>query len=204
LVSLPALIFATLIGLGILPPIITETIYYIGISILFLGFIILSFSVYNFPPFYEFEWKENLINLFIINQKNLRSLYHYDFSKSIDKKEEDYQAISNKKDQLFSRGILGIEIISSIITGIGDEKINKIKKGDYYLYLDYGKSPSFITYVLVVKEDLISSHHLLKSIKYSFESFFKEILLNIDNLPGDLEKIFESFDCNMNRILQQQ
>ncbi len=202
IISLFALIFAVLVGLGVLPPFINEIIYFIGVSELFIGFITISLSVHNFPPFYEFEWRENLLRLLIINQKNKNCLYSYSFIEKLGKK-----AISNKKypvnyDELFSRGILGIDSIITTITRTKDQRINKIKQGDFHIFLDYGSDQPYLTYVLIVKMDLISTYHLLKSIRIRFESFFKEILLNLDELKEEHLQLFESFNINLNKILQ--
>ncbi|MFX1311498.1 MAG: hypothetical protein ACFFHD_02655 [Promethearchaeota archaeon] len=203
IVSFFSLIFATLVGLHSLPPIINEIIYFTGVGILFIGFIIIYFSIYNFPPFYEFEWRENLFKLFIINQRDYSSLYHYNFIQEFDKKEESYQNLSNNIDLIFPRGIIGIENIITVITGIKNEKINLIKHGDFHIFLEYGVNPSNITYVLVVKKDLISAHHLLKTVRTKFENFYKEILLNLDILKREQRQLFESFDVIINKILQQ-
>jgi len=202
MISFIALIFAILVGLRSLPPIINEIIYFTGVGVLFIGFIIMYFSIYNFPPFYEFEWRENLFKLYIINQRDYSLLYHYNFIQEFEKNQETYQNLSNNRDLIFSRGIIGIESIITIITGIKNEKINKIKHGDYHIFLEYGANPSNITYVLVVKKDLISAHHLLKIIRTQFEVFYKEILLNLDNLKQEQKQLFESFEIIINRILQ--
>ncbi len=203
IVSLFALIFASLVGLGVLPPIINEIIYFTGISELLIGFIIMSFSVYNFPPFYEFEWRENLSKLFIINQQNKSCLYSCNFIEQTNDYKDSNQSYLYNKDKFFPRGIMGIEYIITIITDTKNERINKINQGDYYIFLEYGVNQAYITYLLVVKKDLISAHHLLKSIRTQFESFFKEILLNLNNLKGQQEKIFGSFDFIMTKIIQQ-
>lgn len=197
MISFVSLIFATLVGLRSLPPIINEIFYFTGVGVLFMGFIIMYFSIYNFPPFYEFEWRENLFKLYIINQQNYSCLYHYDFALEFDKNH------SNNRDFLFSRGIIGIESIITLVTGIKNEKINKIKQGGLHIFLEYGENPSSITYILVVKRDLISAHHLLKTVRNKFEAFYKEILLNLDNLKQEQEQLFESFDTIINRILLQ-
>ena len=203
MVSFAALFFATLVGLGVLPSIINEIVYFTGVSILLIGFIIMSFSIYNFPPFYEFEWRENFIKLLIVNQRNYSCLYNYNFVQKFDKNKKLNQNHSHNSDALFSRGIIGIESIITIITGIRNEKINKIKKDNILIFLEYGTNPSYITYVLVVKKDLISSQHFLKTIRIQFESFFEEILLNLDSLKEEQERLFGSFNIIMNRILQQ-
>ncbi len=202
IVSLFALIFAALVGLGVLPHIINEIIYFIGVGELLIGFIIISLSVHNFPPFYEFEWRENIIKLLIINQQTKSCLYSYNFIEKLEKKIVTNKNHLGNYDKVFSKGILGIDTIIATITGTKDQRINKIRQGDFHIFLEDGSNPSDITYVLIVKKDLISSYHLLKSIRIRFESFFKEILSNLNDLKEEHFQLFESFDINLNQILQ--
>ena len=205
LVSLPALGFAILVGIRILPPIINEIVYFTGVAILLLGFLIISFSVYEFPPFYEFEWRENLLKLFIINQKTRKYIYYHDFTgkfklenKVVDSIEELSQ---DNKAKLYSGGILGIESVITKITDTKEEKINKIEQKDSIILLNYSSVIPYITYALIIRKDLLSLGHLLDSIKQQFEGFYREILLNLENLKGDQELLFKSFDVILRGIL---
>ncbi len=202
LISFFALIFAVFVGLGVLPSVINEIFYFTGICELGIGFIIISFSVYNFPPFYEFEWRNNLLKLFIIDQKNKNCLYSYDFIEKLKERNDQNQDLLYEFNKLFSKGILGIDTIIKTITDTKDKSINKIEKGESHIFLEYGQPPFSLTFVLIVKVDLISTHHLLKSIKSRFESFFKEILLNLNILNEESSQLFRSFDNIMNQILQ--
>jgi hypothetical protein len=109
---------------------------------------------------------------------------------------------SENIDRIFSKGISGIEKIITLITDTKTERINKIQQDDFLIMFEYGKVPLPLFYVLIVKNDLISSKHLLKIVRIRFESFFKEILLNLDDLEEDQEKIFISFNTIMEEILQ--
>ncbi len=202
-VSLFALFFAALVGLGILAPIINEIIYSIGVGELLIGFIIICFSVYNFPPFYEFEWRKNLLKLFIINEQTNSCLFSYDFIEIFNADSIKSQKRLNQYDKFFTKGILGIESVIKTITGTKNEKINKINQEGGHIFLEYGTSPPNILYILVVEKDLISTLHLLKSIRLKFETFFKEILLDLEHLMEEQEKIFSSFDKIINQILQE-
>ena len=197
LISLIALVFAIIVGLRILPPIINEIVYFTGILILLMGFLIIYFSVYNFPPFYEFEWRENLIKLFIFNPKDFKSLYHLDLVQN-----SHTNNYAENIDRLFSKGISGIEKLITTITNTKTERIDKIQQDDFLIMFEYGTVPISLIYVLIVKKDLISSNHLLKIIRIRFESFFKEILLNLDKIEEDQEKIFISFNNIMENILR--
>ncbi len=197
LISLVALVFAIIVGLRALPPIINEIVYFTGVLVLFIGFLIIYFSVYNFPPFYEFEWRENLIKLFIFNSKDFNTLYHLDLVKNTHSNNQ-----SENINGIFSKGISGIEKIITLITDTKTERINKIQQDDFLIMFEYGNVHLSLIYVFIVKKDLISSKHLLKIVRIRFESFFKEILLNLDNIDEDQEKIFISFNNIMEKILQ--
>lgn len=167
---------------------------FIGISLLMVGLIIVLLGVNSFPAFYELKWKENLLRLLIIDQKNHTSLYSYDFSE-FKSKHEDYK-------RLFSGGITGIDSILSAITKTEGEKINKIKQADSLILLEYGTSFSLqITYALIVKEDLESNRFFLKSIKNQFEAFYKEILSDVNSFIGSEEQLFGSFDIIIKGLL---
>ena len=197
LISLVALVFATIVGLRVLPLIINEIVYFTGVLVLFIGFLIMYFSVYNFPPFYEFEWRENLIKLFIFNSNDFKTLYLLDLVQNSRSNNH-----SENINEIFSKGISGIEKIITLITDTKTERINKIQQDDFLIMFEYGNVPLSLIYVFIVKKDLISSKHLLKIVRIRFESFFKEILLNLDNIDEDQEKLFNNFNNIMEKILQ--
>ncbi|MFW9970112.1 MAG: hypothetical protein ACFFDF_07920, partial [Candidatus Odinarchaeota archaeon] len=207
IVSFPALGFAILVGIGILPPIINEIVYFTGVAFLLLGFIIISFSIYDFPPFYEFEWRENLLKLFIINQKTGNYLYYHEFTKKFNFENElgdSYYKLSQDDEvKLYSGGILGIESIITKITNTRTEKISKMEQKDSVILLTYSTLIPYITYALIIRKDLLSLGHLLDSIKQQFEAFYREILLNLENLKGDQQLLFKSFDIILRGILNQ-
>jgi hypothetical protein len=193
LISFVALIFAILVGLQLFSPSINQIVYFMGIIDLFIGFVTIYFSVYNFPPFYEFEWRDNLLKLFIIDGQNFRTLYYLDL----------IQNSYDVPDKIFPRGISGIEKIISLITDTKAEKINKIQQDENLIKFEYGLNPSSLVYMLMVKKDLISSNHLLRLIRKQFESFYKDILTNLDELNEDQNQLFLSFNIIMDNILQK-
>ncbi|MFX1593991.1 MAG: hypothetical protein ACFFCL_14970 [Promethearchaeota archaeon] len=207
LVSFPALGFAILVGIGVLPPIINEIIYFTGVAFLLLGFIIITCSVYEFPPFYEFEWRENLLRLFIINQTTREYLYYHDFTEKFeleDKKIDLFDDLSlDDEVKLHSGGILGIESIIATITNTEEEKIHKIEQKDSVILLNYSSVIPYITYALIIRKDLLSLEHLLDSIKHQFEAFYREILLNLEHLKANQKLLFGSFDIMLRDILNQ-
>ncbi len=184
----------------------TTLLYLIAAPFMMLGIFIFFIAVYSFPPFYEFKWKVNLIKLFIINQKNNQCLYNYDIYSYISEVLADADAKREKTpeyiDKIFSGGILGIDSIISAITGTKDAHIDRIKHGEAFILLEYGNTPSYITYALLVKEDMDSIRHFLKRLKIQFESFYKEILKEIDFYEGREKQLFSSFDIIINNLIR--
>jgi hypothetical protein len=170
IIALISIFFAVLVGLGVLVPCINEIVYFIGVAFLFSGLLILFISAYDFPEFYELEWRDNLSKLFILN--NEECLYYSDLSKFIgnmENKENRFDTTKqNNSDRLFSSSLVGIEKVISVITGSKKEKINKIKQEDTYILLEYGTKQKELVYALFVKKDLNSIQHLLSIIKDKF------------------------------------
>ena len=207
LISLASIPFAVIVGLGVFESPLREIVYFFGVGLLTTGFIILFISAYDFPPFYEFEWKENLLKFFVVNQKKNTCLYYCNIEEilryldaPLDLK-VDYSQTPG--DKMFSGGILGIESIISNVTGTKDTKINEMRQEDSLILLEYGTNPSYITYALVVKKDLKSIRHFLQSLTRVFELLFREVLLNVDNLKEDIERIFVGFDGYMKDFLKR-
>ena len=171
-------------------------IFSIGSSLLIIGFFFTLIGFYTFPAFYGFKWEGNILKLFIINQKNNVCLYSRDFSEiKSEKKQRDYE-------QLFSVGIIGIDMVLSEITDTKGETINKIQQPNSLILLEYSSdSTSHIIYALIVKKDLKNNRSFLKLIKNQFESFYKEILRELDSLKGSEEQLFGSFDVLIENIL---
>ncbi len=204
LISLAAIGFAIAVGLG-LPPGVNEIIYYMGVTVLATGFLILFLCAYEFPAFYEFEWKDNLLKLFIIDQKDNSFLYHCNLTELLKQKDvkPDSPPSQSDGDKILSGGLAGIETIISAITNTAKDKIDTIEQENSFILLEYGTAPTEVTYALLVKKDLRSLHHLLKTIKNQFELLFKEVLLNLDQVKTSKQELFGSFDTIINIITEQ-
>jgi len=207
LLSLASLPFAVMVGLGVFQSPVKEIIYYCGVGLLTTGFIIIFISAYDFPPFYEFEWKDALLKFFVFNQNDYSIIYYCnleEISKLLDAPLElriEYSKTSG--DRIFSGGISGIETVVNSITDSKGEKINRIQQEDSLILLEYGTDPSFVTYALLIKKDMKSIYHFLKSLKRVFEVLFKEVLLNLDDLKENKDLIFGSFDSIIKDFLRK-
>ena len=182
-----------------IPKDLYDLLFYIGFASMLIGLILLAVSLYNFPPILEFTWKDNLQKLIIFNQKDYSSLYVLDFQGDSTKNKNVDEGIEDTSS-FFSGGITGIDSIISAITNTKEEKIKKIKQGNSYILLDYANQFP-ITYAIVVKEDLKSIRFFLSTVKKQFEAFYKNILLELDILKGDVRQLFGSFEILIKDLL---
>lgn len=184
-----------------------DGLYFLGIFFMFLGEIITYFVILGFPHILELKWKENLIQLYIINQKDNNALYIHDFNvlaREYDKDTTDNGENSEEMQRtLFSGGIIGIDSITSAITNTEGEKMNKIRQGDLMILLDYNSKTTNVNiiYALIVKEDIASVKFFLKSLKIQFESFYRQFLSNLEDIKGNPIDLFSSFDIVLKNIL---
>ena len=181
----------------------TNLLFLFTISFI-IGFIIILSGVFDFPAFFELNWEENLINLFIINQNNNSCLYKYNFSGIfqegiiLKEKNEYYQ---KSFEDLFLGGITGIDRIIAEITNTENEKINKIKRENSLVFLEYGSNFfSNMTYALITKKDLNSNLYFLKSLKKKFEYIYKEVLIDVEDFE-EKEQLFKNFDVIIDDLL---
>ena len=182
-----------------------ESIFLLILSpITILALIIIFFGIYKFPIFLEFRWKENLIDLFIVNRLNLSLLYKFEFAKpSSENSLKNYDIKDKKKHLFFSRGIFGIEDIISTITRTNEKRINKIKQGNFIFLLNEGDEPfSFIIFCLLINKEMNSHLYFLKIIKSEFFKMYKNIISNLEDITGFEEKVFSSFDSILENLIK--
>ncbi|MHA1150997.1 MAG: hypothetical protein ACTSR8_22475 [Promethearchaeota archaeon] len=175
----------------ILPPFLNENVILISaIFIAGIGLLIIFLGVFRFPIFVEFGWSSELVRLFIIDQNNLRGIYFYDFLEGEKKELEE-----DNKDQIHSKGIIGIKTIIGRIMSSKKTEIRVIEHGDYLILLSHGDdSLRFITYALLVKRNMKTFTYLLDIIKEKFQNYYKVLLLELDKLQDYNKDLFISFD----------
>jgi hypothetical protein len=200
-----SLFFIIEIFIHLLYPLENSTSLLFLFTLLFIaGFIVILSGVFDFPAFFELNWEENLITLFIINQNNNSCLFKYNFSgifqegRILKEKNEYYQ---KSFEDIILSGITGIDRIIAEITNTENEKINKIKREDSIVFLEYGSNFfSNITYALITKKDLNSNLYFLKSLKKKFEYIFKEVLIDVEVFE-EKEQLFKNFDVVIDDLL---
>ena len=91
---------------------------------------------FKFPGVLEFNWKNNLLKLYIVDARNLFELYSYDFSKtrSLDDELEPSHN-TQENSQINSIGIAGISDVFDEITKTYQNRIKTIKYGDFFLLI---------------------------------------------------------------------
>ncbi len=203
-------LFFALSGVMIYNPIIYERsemlFSLISIFMILTGITIDFIGIYNFPAFLEFHWQDNLLKLYIFEKKKFRVLYSLDFI-TFDMNgtltNEVNSPITKSIEQLFSRGITGIEQVTTHFLNSKEEKILKIKQGDSYILLEYGDPPlSNITYGLLVRKDMHSLMYFLEKIKNQFQDKYKYLLSNLELIEGNEEKFFLNFINNIKTALK--
>ncbi len=200
-----SLFFIIEIFIHLLYPLENSTSLLFLFTLLFIaGFVIILSGVFDFPAFFELNWEENLITLFIVNQNNNSCLFKYNFSgiyqegRILKEKNEYYQ---KSFEGIFLGGITGIDRIIAEITNTKNEKINKIKREDSLVFLEYGSNFfSNITYALITKKDLNSNLYFLKSLKKKFEYIFKEVLIDDEDFEEKMQ-LFKNFDVIIDDLL---
>ena len=170
-----------------------------------ITFFIVFLGVYKFPAFLEFDWKDHLLKLYIIDKEVVKGIYNFNFSDSSNnsRQVEREKLLEDNKDKVLSVGLIGINDIINGLTSKKDKKIERISQGDNQIIFTYGDNPNdFIVYALLVKKDMDSLQYFLETIKTQFQGFFKGILQNMDSIRGIEVKVFSSFDIILTNLMR--
>ena len=177
-----------------------STIYLTATIMIFIGFTISLMVIYNFPAFLEFQWQENLRGLYIFNKDSYNLLYSFNFDNYLNKETELNEA--PLKD-IFSRGLTGIQNLLDELTVSKGTMIDKIKQGDYFVFLDKGdRQISHILFALIVKRDMNSYKYFLKEIKKSFQDSYKNLIKNLELFKENQEQLFINFNEDIINLLK--
>jgi len=163
--------------------------------------LIIFIAIYKFPAFLEFEWRENLIKLFILDQKRLSILYSYNFIKNdeiVNNSDEFFN-----RDRLLTKGIIGIDDIIGSIRGIKTHKLEVIQHGNFLLLLRSGDIEyKSLTFALLIKKEMNSMRYFLTQIKKQFQGFYRDIFAEYELLNGEQVEMFGSFDLILKDLLK--
>jgi len=154
------------------------------------------YGTFKFPGVPEFNWKNNLLKLYVIDIKNLFEIYSYDFN--------TIRNIAWKSDNnsINSIGVVGISDVFDEITKTYQNRIKTIKYGDFSILLEYEEDPKFqFLFVLFARKNMKSLEIFLQKVKIQFLKTYKSVLLNIDILDKFRETIFSGFDVVLQEII---
>ncbi|MHA1150097.1 MAG: hypothetical protein ACTSR8_17830 [Promethearchaeota archaeon] len=176
----------------------------IGSALGVVGFTFIFIGAYNFPALLEFDWRKHLLRFYVINQKERIIMYSVNFTQDLNKFSKHNNYI-NESDKLhsISKSIFGIEEIISKITDSQDQKLKRIHQAELTIIIDYGEGNfEYLAYFLVVKKESPSFDYLLYKLKNIFQTYYKNILKNIDIFHGLEMDFFSSFDEQIKQIFE--
>jgi hypothetical protein len=192
-------------GLPIIPFFLElkDSLYSIGSSIVNIGLIIILYGTFKFPGVLEFNWKKNLLKLYVVDARNLFELYSYDFTNIINYTDEkESNSINGKNGSINSIGVVGISDVFDEITKTYQNRIKKIKYGNFNILLDYEEDPnSQFLFVLFIDKNLRSLELFLNKVKNQFIQTYKGVLANFDLVDKFRDTIFSGFDLIIQDIL---
>jgi hypothetical protein len=130
-----------------------------GIGLIWFGFYGYSFSM-------EFQWRDSLISLIIVDKMRNICLYY-----------KNFLASKLKNEQLLAEGIPGIVDVIKEITD-SQMGVDVINMGNRLLLLEHGKK---VITALLVKRNLYQLRYALKQISAKFEIFFWDYLIQYES-----------------------
>ncbi len=182
---------------------VREVLYFVGSYVINLGLLAIFYGTFKFPGVLEFNWKNNLLKLYVIDARNLFELYSYNFSKTgnLADEQEPYHNIE-ENNPISSIGVVGISDVFDEITKTHQDRIKIIKYGNFSILLEYEEDPkSQFLFVLFVDKNMKSLQLFLKKVKTQFLNSYKGLLANFDILDRFRETMFSGFDVILQKIL---
>ena len=182
---------------------VRDFFYFVGSYVVNMGLLAIIYGTFKFPGVLEFNWKNNLLKLYVIDARNLYELYSYDFNKlrNLTNEPESRNNIE-KNNKIQSIGVVGISDVFDEITKTYQNRVKIIKYGNFSILLEYEKDPkSQFLFVLFVDKNMKSLQLFLKKVKTQFLMSYKSLLINFDIVDRFRETIFSGFDVILQNIL---
>jgi hypothetical protein len=178
---------------------VRDIFYFVGSYVVNLGLLAIFYGTFKFPGVLEFNWKNNLLKLYVIDARNLYELYSYDFNK-IRSLAGDYN--NEKNNPINSIGVVGISDVFDEITKTYQNRVKMIKYGNFTILLEYEKDPkSQFLFVLFVDKNMKSLQLFLEKVKTQFLKSYSGLLNNFNMVDRFRETIFSGFDLILQNIL---
>ena len=182
---------------------VRDFFYFVGSYVVNIGLLAIIYGTFKFPGVLEFNWKGNLLKLYVIDARNLYELYSYDFNKIRNFTNEPKSRNNiEKNNKIQSIGVVGISDVFDEITKTYQNRVKIIKYGNFSILLEYEKDPkSQFLFVLFVDKNMKSLQLFLKKVKTQFLMSYKSLLINFDIVDRFRETIFSGFDVILQNIL---
>ena len=168
--------------------------------LIIMGQLIIFYAFYDFPVFLEFKWQENINYFYVIDEMRLRLIYNYNFrTKSSEVFEE-----SSDENVFFSKGLIGIEKIVSLITRTKEDKIQRIDQEDQIMIFNYGTDGlESLIFCIIVNDDMVSMAFILKMLQKLFQNRFKNLLSDLEAIEGNEYIIFDKFKEEIDNLTKK-
>jgi hypothetical protein len=162
--------------------------------------LIIFYAFYDFPVFLEFKWQENLDRFYVIDKNKLKVIYNYNFRTN---SSEIIEETSNNS-LFFSKGLIGIEEIISLITRTKGDKIQKINQEDQIMIFNYGTDGlESLIFCIIVNKDMVSMAFFLKILQTAFQNHFKSLLNDLEAIEGKEFIIFNKFSEEIDYLIKK-
>ena len=174
---------------------VRDIFYFVGSYVVNIGLLTIIYGTFKFPGVLEFNWKNNLVKLYIIDARNLFELYSYDFS--------NIKKLALKgNNPINSIGVVGISDVFDEITKTYKNRVKIIKYGNFSILLEYEEDPkSQFLFVLFVEKNMKSLQLFLNKVKTQFLNSYRGLLVNFEIVDRFRETIFSGFDVILQNIL---
>lgn len=133
------------------------------------GLVIAIIGLYNLPSFGEFDWKEKIKDLYIINNNGVL-MYHYAFSEVVS---------SPDQEDLIAGGFIGIKTLLAEMTA-SHQKLQIIDHQDVKIFFEYGR---FVICAIICQEELKTIRYKLQEFITEFEALFAD---SLESWKGDV------------------
>ena len=176
---------------------IQTTMMILSVPIFVAGELIVFLGVYQFSAFLDFDWKDHIIGLYIIDRASLNLLYKHEFQDIT--KQSQFKTLAEK----LSKGIMGIDQIINAISNKQKDVERIIQEEIIFLLQSRDIDGISLSYILLVNKGLDSFPYFLKKLIKKFEDDYKSILLHLDVIIGKEDKMFAHFDTILNDIMSK-
>ena len=153
------------------------------------GSILVIYGYYGYSFFFESDWKNNLISLYIIDKTQTKELYHKDFLEG-----------QIERGEMLAGGIAGLAQVIREFTE-SKKEVDALNLGANFILLAHG---SKIITALLVKKNLQHAQYFLKTVTREFEIYYSDFLRYYEEFKDQLsdEEMFKPMELLIRDIIE--